>query len=698
MRSSWARPDQGDSGVSAAATARSTPTLTLAATTCPPSRRRISATGRLSSSPPSTSRSPRKGTGGSSPGTEQLTRAQNHAGPRSWNSTRARVRLHDTQRYGVGRSSMARSPNIALSVRIVARPVRSDTKGMVRSFRLEPPTYARRDISSICRSSAPMAHWAARMAPMLVPPTMSMGTPACPQRANHADVREAPGASAAQHQAPRRAGDASNETVVVRRAAGHQVMVRFGRHRVEPDAGVAGRCVGRAHQHELDARALRASLVEFARPLVRGRCRARCRHDQNEIRLREAPASVGGHALVARADHIAVGLLGVGQGGRQPVAIERRIVGRARHGGRAMTGASERLHQVFTKRLEGRLGAGAQHGDGRDRHGPGSGPRRGLLEAVAQRVRQLQGHGPVLRRGIDRHGGGHAHQHGIAARPHVERSGFARGDRPSRRPRRLRQSTPRGLPSRAARACRWRSGPRQIGLVTDAQHHIATLDPHERESSATCDTLASSSEWNNGVEAICSRRRCLTVSATTRARTTGCASQAIARAAQGTTAMVVARLHRLERHRHVDRQPRSANMLPGPSDTTEAVGPAARIRRSEPDTTTASPCRSSSRAKTRSPATRVRSTSAMAKSRTVAESTSVSHGRYSQQPDSSLRVVDLRLSVHIPTRSRQNSQPAPEADQSLRMRAVRARVGLVTRAPTRAPVVDGEVDGSARAP
>ena len=178
MRSTCAPPDHGASGVSSAATARSTPTLTLAATTCPPSRRRISATGRLSSSPPSTSRSPRNGTGGSSPGTEQLTRAQNHAGPRSWNSTRARVRLHDTQKYDVGRSSMARSPNIALRVRIVARPVRSDTKGIVRSFRPEPPTYARRDISSICRSSAPIAYCAARMAPMLVPPTMSMGTSA----------------------------------------------------------------------------------------------------------------------------------------------------------------------------------------------------------------------------------------------------------------------------------------------------------------------------------------------------------------------------------------------------------------------------------------------------------------------------------------------------------------------------------------
>ena len=209
-----------------------------------------------------------------------------------------------------------------------------------------------------------------------------------------------------------------------------------------------------------------------------GRRCARCRHDQDEIRLREAPGGVVGAAPVARADDVTVALLGVGQGGGQAVVVQRRVVRRAFHRGGALTGAGERLHQVFVEGIEGRLVAGAQHGDGRDRHRPGHGPRCGLLEPVAQRVRQPEGHSAMLIENALEHGSRHAHQGGIATRPHVERSGFPR-EHPHLADRRGLAEHAQGFAVTKQFESTGGDQVQAIRIVSGAHHQIAALHPHQ---------------------------------------------------------------------------------------------------------------------------------------------------------------------------------------------------------------------------
>ena len=92
---------------------------------------RIGLMGTLSIIPPSTSRWSSLGTGGNTPGIAALARAASATLPLRWMRSVAVVRSVLTQNHGIHRSAMSRSPVVASSARMTARPRASDTNGRV---------------------------------------------------------------------------------------------------------------------------------------------------------------------------------------------------------------------------------------------------------------------------------------------------------------------------------------------------------------------------------------------------------------------------------------------------------------------------------------------------------------------------------------------------------------------------------------
>jgi len=106
--------------------------VTSTAITGPGAAARITFTGTLLSTAPSTRRSPHSDTtGGRTPGTEKLARTHFATGPSRCTTSSAFVRLADTQKNGSRMSSIRASPKHRSSARREARPESSATSGRV---------------------------------------------------------------------------------------------------------------------------------------------------------------------------------------------------------------------------------------------------------------------------------------------------------------------------------------------------------------------------------------------------------------------------------------------------------------------------------------------------------------------------------------------------------------------------------------
>ncbi len=105
-----------------------------------------------------------------------LARTACHSGPRRCTTATARVRLLDTQKQGIQRSSICVSPKMRCNTRVTLSDSKNETTGTVgsKSFCGEATCRASLRIS-LCPS--PIAYIAPRTAPMLVPPTRSTSTP-----------------------------------------------------------------------------------------------------------------------------------------------------------------------------------------------------------------------------------------------------------------------------------------------------------------------------------------------------------------------------------------------------------------------------------------------------------------------------------------------------------------------------------------
>ena len=104
-------------------------------------------------------------------------RSQRHSSPESCTPSLPLVRFAETQKYGSGRSAMSISPNSRFSSRLTLRPATSETTGSVKSERGFVATKLRRKRSIISSWLQSAATPAPMIAPMLVPPTRSMGMP-----------------------------------------------------------------------------------------------------------------------------------------------------------------------------------------------------------------------------------------------------------------------------------------------------------------------------------------------------------------------------------------------------------------------------------------------------------------------------------------------------------------------------------------
>ena len=126
--------------------------------TVPPSQRsRITSSGMLFITLPSTSTSPSWcSSGGKIAGIAVLARTECHTGPRSWITGRARERLDDTANSGVQRSSTRTSPNRRWKNDVTLRAAISDVSGSVwsRSLRRDANTFAISSMSSAPRPCA----------------------------------------------------------------------------------------------------------------------------------------------------------------------------------------------------------------------------------------------------------------------------------------------------------------------------------------------------------------------------------------------------------------------------------------------------------------------------------------------------------------------------------------------------------------
>src|SRR5205807_9603811 len=132
---------------------RSSRGLTSTAIAVPPQTFFITSPGRLLSTPPSLIRSPSCVTGSATPGMAMLARTHFPSGPCWLTISSAWLRLLETQKNPIQRSSMWTSPNMSSIMRPSFRPRSMATVGSVRSLSGFPLIQPSRFISSICSRS-----------------------------------------------------------------------------------------------------------------------------------------------------------------------------------------------------------------------------------------------------------------------------------------------------------------------------------------------------------------------------------------------------------------------------------------------------------------------------------------------------------------------------------------------------------------
>ena len=105
--------------------------ITSTATIGPSSSTAITSTGRLLSTPPSTSSRPGRDSGGTSPGIDMLAPTASTTRPRRWTTVRLASRSALTVKNGTGSSSTIASPKTRSSIRAAFRERMRDTRGSV---------------------------------------------------------------------------------------------------------------------------------------------------------------------------------------------------------------------------------------------------------------------------------------------------------------------------------------------------------------------------------------------------------------------------------------------------------------------------------------------------------------------------------------------------------------------------------------
>ena len=105
--------------------------MTSIATIGPSSSAAITSTGRLLSTPPSTSRRPGRESGGTSPGIDMLAPTASSRSPLRWTTVRLASRSALTVKSEIGSSSTSFSPKTRSSMRPAFRERMRETRGTV---------------------------------------------------------------------------------------------------------------------------------------------------------------------------------------------------------------------------------------------------------------------------------------------------------------------------------------------------------------------------------------------------------------------------------------------------------------------------------------------------------------------------------------------------------------------------------------